>query len=114
MKQTKFQKGRTVVKEKLVENVAKYPHNLQAVFRLTAKQCKVKKRSVEDMYYRHVRNSGDVLFMTITSQGALINTKQCEAIKEGKRTLTLSESLIDLTNLSTIEKAAMFDLMLGN
>lgn len=98
------------VEEKLIENVANYPHNLAAAFRLTSRQTKEKVAAIRTHYYRHVRPKTPLFFIK-TANGLAINSKVFTVKKETPRTLTLKGKLINIDDMSDGEKVDFFNLI---
>lgn len=104
--------------EKLIENVSKYPANLSAAFRLTARQTGHTPAAISQLYYGNKKREGvrdtHPMFMLQTQEGLTINTKRVGVKRETKRTLKLNSEMLSLQGLSTEEKASVFDMMFSN
>ena len=91
------------IKEKLIGNIKKYPTNIAAALRLTAKQVKEPVHKLKYMYYgtpsRNIPGIRDTvpMFLIQTDAGLIINTKKSNAVKEGVR--------------SPDDKVAFFDML---
>lgn len=103
--------------ERLVENVVKFPMNLQAVFRLTAKQTNSTPGAIRRLYYGNNGKPGLIdtspMFMVQSANGVIINSKTSTVKKETKRTLTLKQDMLSIGGLSKDEKVAFFDMFFG-
>ena len=115
-------KGRSIIKatrtEKLLENVGKYPTNLQAVFRLTAKQVGGNPSQMHSLWYggknvKGVRHT-NTAFITLTQFGMTQqNVKNSPVIKELKKSLKLKDTLISLKGMDVATKASILDMLIG-
>lgn len=113
------------IRESIIENISSNPTNLQAAFRLTANQHKVKSGYIQYLWYSQAQlpnadgskskgmRSGKALFLTKTSKGVIINVKHSPVIKETKTYVTLGHSLIETEDMSDQEKIGFFDLIVG-
>jgi hypothetical protein len=110
-------------KDQLIENVINFPNNLQAAFRLTARQTGQTCSAISAQYYGNGKfnkqgninglRHNQVMFLTHSQQGLLVNTKNTSAAKETKTILELETSVKALGALSNEDKVAFFDLIMG-